>query len=147
MDITINTPALLFPAISLVMLAYTNRFLALASVIRNLHDRYKMQEEKHIIHGQIKNIRFRLKLVQYMQAFGVLTFIGSILCMYFIYINSMVLAHVVFASSLVSFVISLLLSLWEIQLSNKALGLQLGNMEGLEDPTVIQFIKKKFDKE
>jgi hypothetical protein len=147
MDITINTPALLFPAISLVMLAYTNRFLALASVIRNLHDRYKMQEEKHIIHGQIKNIRFRLKLVQYMQAFGVLTFIGSILCMYFIYINSMVLAHVVFASSLVSFVISLLLSLWEIQLSNKALGLQLGDMEGLEDPTVIQFIKKKFDKE
>jgi len=128
MDITINTPALLFPAISLVMLAYTNRFLALASVIRNLHDRYKMQEEKHIIHGQIKNIRFRLKLVQYMQAFGVLTFIGSILCMYFIYINSMVLAHVVFASSLVSFVISLLLSLWEIQLSNKALGLQLGDM-------------------
>jgi hypothetical protein len=145
MDITINTPALLFPAISLVMLAYTNRFLALASVIRSLHDRYKNQEEKHVLHGQIKNIRFRLKLVQYMQAFGVVTFLGSILSMYCIYINSMILAHIVFAGSLISFVVSLILSLWEIQLSNKALELQLGDMEGLEDPTVLEYIKKKLD--
>ncbi|MBC7614933.1 MAG: DUF2721 domain-containing protein, partial [Pedobacter sp.] len=28
MNLSINTPALLFPAISLIMLAYTNRFLA-----------------------------------------------------------------------------------------------------------------------
>lgn len=146
MDITINTPALLFPAISLVMLAYTNRFLALASVIRTLYDRYKSQEDKHIIHGQIKSIRFRLKLVQYMQVFGVLTFIGSILCMYFIYTNNMMLAHIIFALSLVSFVVSLLISLWEIQLSNRALELQLGDMEGLEDANVIQYFKKKFDR-
>ena len=131
MDITINTPALLFPAISLVMLAYTNRLLALASVTRNLHDRYKSHEEKVIIHGQIKSIRFRLKLVQYMQAFGILTFIGCILCMYCIYIETMLLAHYVFAISLLSFVVSLLISLWEIQLSNRALEMQLSDMDGL----------------
>ena len=147
MDISINTPALLFPAISLVMLAYTNRFLALASVIRTLHDRYKNQEEKHILHRQIKSIRFRLKLVQQMQVFGVVTFLGSILCMYFIYINSMMLAHIIFALSLISFVVSLLLSLWEIKLSNKALELQLSDMDDLNDSNVLQYFKKKFDRD
>ena len=81
-----------------------------------------------------------------MQVFGVLTFIGSILCMYFIYTNNMMLAHIIFALSLVSFVVSLLISLWEIQLSNRALELQLGDMDGLEDANVIQYFKKKFDR-
>ena len=74
MEISFNTPALLFPAISLIMLAYTNRFLALSSRVRNLHDKYQNQEQKHIIHGQIKNLRYRLKLIKNMQALGVVTF-------------------------------------------------------------------------
>ena len=147
MDISINTPALIFPAISLVMLAYTNRCLALASVIRNLHDKYKSHEQQHLIHGQIRSIRFRLKLVKNMQAFGVLTFIGSILCMYFIYVEQLLAAHIVFAGSLICFIISLILSFWEIQLSNRALEIELSDMEGLEDPTVIEYFKKKFEKE
>ena len=145
MDISINTPALLFPAISLVMLAHTNRFLALSSVIRNLHEKYQSQEQKHLIHGQIKSIRFRLKLVKRMQAFGVLSFLGCILSMYFIYIDWMNCAHASFAISLLLFVSSLAYSLWEIQISTKALELSLGDMEGLDDPTVMQYIKKKFE--
>lgn len=143
MDISINTPALLFPAISLVMLAYTNRFLALASTVRNLHDRYQNHQQKHILHQQIKSIRFRLKLVRHMQTFGVITFLGSIASMYFIYINSMNLAHIIFAVSLVSFIVSLLISLWEIQIGNKALELQLSDME--DNPTVFDYIKKKLE--
>ncbi len=61
MDISINTPALLFPAISLVMLAYTNRFLALANRVRSLHDKYNTQEQKHIIHAQIKIYAIHLR--------------------------------------------------------------------------------------
>jgi hypothetical protein len=147
MDISINTPALLFPAISLVMLAYTNRFLALANRVRNLHDKYNTQEQKHIIHAQIKNIRYRLKLIRNMQAYGVLTFLGCILAMYCIYIESMTVAHIIFAFSLVCFVISLVLSFLEILLSNKALELELSDMEGLEDPSVLEYIKKKFDRD
>ena len=45
MEITFNTPALLFPAISLLLLAYTNRFLALANLVRRLHDEYKRGEQ------------------------------------------------------------------------------------------------------
>jgi len=147
MDISINTPALLFPAISLVMLAYTNRFLALANRVRSLHEKYNSHEQKLIIHGQIKNIRYRLKLIKNMQAYGVITFLGSIISMYCIYIESMTIAHIIFAVSLICLVISLLLSFWEILLSNKALELELSDMEGLEDPSVLEYIKKKFDKE
>ncbi|MFZ9170382.1 MAG: DUF2721 domain-containing protein [Sediminibacterium sp.] len=147
MEISFNTPALLFPAISLIMLAYTNRFLALSSRVRNLHDKYQNQEQKHIIHGQIKNLRYRLKLIKNMQALGVVTFLGCILCMYLIYVQFMLAANVVFAISLLSFAASLLLSLLEIQLSTKALELELSDMEGLEDPSVIEYFKKKFGKE
>jgi hypothetical protein len=147
MEISFNTPALLFPAISLIMLAYTNRFLALSSRVRNLHDKYQNQEQKQLIHGQIKNLRYRLKLIKNMQALGVVTFLGCILCMYLIYVQLMLAANVVFAISLLSFSASLLLSLLEIQLSTKALELELSDMEGLEDPSVIEYFKKKFGKE
>ena len=147
MEISFNTPALLFPAISLIMLAYTNRFLALSSRVRNLHDKYQNQEQKHIIHGQIKNLRYRLKLIKNMQALGVVTFLGCILCMYLIYVQFMLAANIVFAISLISFSASLLLSLLEIQLSTKALELELSDMEGLEDPSVIEYFKKKFGKD
>jgi hypothetical protein len=129
------------------MLAYTNRFLALSSRVRNLHDKYQNQEQKQLIHGQIKNLRYRLKLIKNMQALGVVTFLGCILCMYLIYVQLMLAANVVFAISLLSFSASLLLSLLEIQLSTKALELELSDMEGLEDPSVIEYIKKKFGKE
>jgi hypothetical protein len=148
MDITINTPALLFPAISLIMLAYTNRFLALSSRIRQLHDKYTADnEQKHILHGQIKNLRYRLKLIKNMQALGVTTFLGCLVCMYFIYTEHFEVARWTFAISLLLFAGSLALSLLEIQLSTKALELELSDMEGLEDPTVLQYLKKKFDRD
>ncbi len=147
MEINFNTPALLFPAISLIMLAYTNRFLAIASRIRNLHEKYKGQENPKIIHGQIKNLRYRLKLIKNMQAFGVIAFLSCILCMYFIYVNQPGWASFMFSLSLILFAISLCMSLLEIQLSTKALELELSDMEGLEDPTVMEYLKSKFDRE
>jgi ABC-type multidrug transport system permease subunit len=130
MDITINTPALLFPAISLIMLAYTNRFLALANVIRNLHDRYKDPKEKERISllGQMKNLKFRLNLIKYMQIFGVLSIAFSIISMYLIYINWMTFAHLAFGASLTMFCVSLLLSLIELIQSTKSLEIELSDL-------------------
>jgi Protein of unknown function (DUF2721). len=48
MEINLTTPALLFPAISLLLLAYTSRFLALAALMRELHVRYKTQPDPRI---------------------------------------------------------------------------------------------------
>jgi hypothetical protein len=71
MLISINTPALLFPAITLLMLAYTNRFLALSTLIRNLHAQYKQSPADHPqIKDQIRNLSKRLVLIKRMQASG-----------------------------------------------------------------------------
>jgi hypothetical protein len=147
MDISINTPALLFPAISLLMLAHTNRFLALTSVVRSLHDKSHTftPDQKDVINRQIESLRFRIKLVKYMQAFGVAAILSSIISMYFIYSVHMDIAQVFFAMSLIFFAVSLVFSFWEILLSTKALELQLGDVGIQEDPVVFGFIKKKTD--
>jgi uncharacterized membrane protein YtjA (UPF0391 family) len=146
MDITINTPALLFPAISLVLLAYTNRYLALANRVRNLHDKYLEKGVNDLVlHGQIKSIRYRLKLIRNMQMLGMISIITCIFCIFLIYIEKTGIAQLLFAFGLMTFLISLCISLLEISMSNKALELELSDMEGLEDPTVLEYIKKKFE--
>lgn len=145
MDISINTPALLFPAISLIMLAYGNRFLALSSRVRNLHERYINNESTKIIHGQLKNMRYRLKLIKNMQFLGILSFLSAIITMYLIYIDRMGFAHFSFAISLLLFTSSLIVSLVEIHLSTKALELELSDIEGLEETGLVDYLKKKFD--
>jgi hypothetical protein len=147
MDITINTPALFFPAISLVMLAYTNRFLALASVVRNLHTQYLQSGKKQKIHGQIRNLKYRLRLIKNMQAFGVISFLLCIFSMYFIFINQSWWANILFALAMLAFIISLVMSLIEIKLSTRALELELGDIQDIEDPSIVQYLKKKFEKE
>jgi hypothetical protein len=131
MDININTPALLFPAVSLIMLAYTNRFLALASVVRNLHDRYHNLDDtkKPLIHAQIKNLRIRMRIIRNMQILGVSSFIIAIVCMYAITIGKMETASFLFAASLVLFAVSLILSLWELFISTRSIEIELSDLE------------------
>jgi len=147
MELSVNIPALLFPAISLIMLAYTNRFLALSNRVRVLHDKYLQQEKGTIIFGQIKNLKYRIILIQRMQTYGVATLLLSILCMFFIFIDYQAIAKFIFALSLISFSISIFLSLIEIRLSTKAIELELSDMEGLEDPSVMEYLRKRFERE
>jgi hypothetical protein len=133
MEISLNTPALLFPAITLLMLAYTNRFLALATLIRNLHAKYKQLQEGHeIIREQIKNLKQRLILIRRMQITGIFSFFLCVLSMLFVYFKHADWAAVTFAASLFSLLLSLGLSLREISISTKALELELKDMEGDE---------------
>lgn len=129
MEISFNTPALLFPAISLLLLAYTNRFLALASLVRKLHDEYERGKGNHIVIKQIHSLRYRLRLVRYMQTLGVFSFVCSVLTMYSIYSEWAVVSRYVFATALLSLLISLVISLIEITQSTKALELELSDIE------------------
>jgi Protein of unknown function (DUF2721) len=130
MEMSINTPALLFPAITLLMLAYTNRFLALSTLIRNLHSKYKQGlEDGEALQGQIRNLKRRMILIKQMQATGVMSFFFCVLCMLFFYLHYDVLAYSIFGISLVLLLISLALSLNEIFISTKALEIELGDME------------------
>src|SRR5689334_13403667 len=81
MDISLTTPALLFPTVSLLMLAYTNRFLTLATIIRNLSDRYSNEQGENLL-GQIRNLRYRVYLIRNMQIFGVLSLLMCVVSMF-----------------------------------------------------------------
>lgn len=129
-QISINTPALLFPAITLMMLAYTNRFLALATLIRNLHAQYKqVGEDRSVIKAQIKNLKKRLVLVKQMQAAGIVSFFLCVLSMLSFYLQYETWAFGIFGLSLLSLLLSLGLSLNEIFISTEALEIELMGME------------------
>ncbi len=142
-EININTPALLFPAITLLMLAYTNRFLSLAALVRNLHDEYSRGEKEPHLLQQIRNIRSRLNLIRYMQSFGIFSFLCCVLCMYTIFRGWMTIASWIFATSLVCLTISIILSLLEINKSTRALEVKLSDIEELSKANIFRDIFKR----
>jgi len=127
-QLTLTTPALLFSAISLIMLAYTNRFLAYASVVRNLHDKYKKDKNQGLIR-QIKNLRQRLYLTRAMQIFGISSLLLCVLTMFLIYVEQHVIAVWIFGMALILLIISLGLLIREIQISVEALEYHLSDLE------------------
>ncbi len=131
MELQLSTPALLFSAITLLMLAYTNRFLAIATLIRGLHKNYLKAPDQEIIVEQIHNLRRRLTLIKNMQLFGVLSFLLCVLCMFLLFQGYTDIANWVFMVSMGTLLISLGISLVEIQISTKALNLELSDMEGV----------------
>jgi hypothetical protein len=132
MEITYNTPALLFPAISLLLLAYTNRFVALANLTRRLHDEYISGKKNKILLQQIKSLKRRINLIRYMQGLGVFSFFLCVVCMYCIYIEKPQTAGIIFTISLLSLAVSLFISLVEIIKSTNAIELELSDIEELE---------------
>jgi hypothetical protein len=128
MELTLTTPALLFPAISLLLLAFTNRFLTLANLIRELHRSYKNNPEE-IIMAQLSNLRYRVVLIRNMQIFGVLSFFGCVLCMFTLFIGQVLVSKVIFAVSLLSLMVALAISLREVQISVDALNFRLSDLE------------------
>jgi len=127
-QLTLTTPALLFSAISLLLLAYTNRFLAYANVVRSLHARYK-ENKDDIIVGQIQNLRKRLILTRTMQLLGIGSLLLCVICMFLVYIELQLAAELIFGIALLMLIVSLAISVREIQISVKALDLHLGDME------------------
>ena len=131
MDITLTTPALLFPALSLLMLAYTNRFLGLSTVIRNLHADYQRSPNPNLL-GQIDNLRYRVILIRNMQIVGAASILGCVVCMLVLFFGLVELGKVIFIISLILLVISLALSIRELQISVGALELHLSVLEDEE---------------
>ncbi|WP_083963576.1 DUF2721 domain-containing protein [Spirochaeta cellobiosiphila] len=128
MNLTITTPALLFPAISLLLLAYTNRYLTLASLVRDLHDRYKKFSEDHLT-GQIKNLRVRIKIIKNMQILGVASFFLCVATMLVLFVEWELAGTILFAISLILLLASLALSIAELRISADALDIQLQDCE------------------
>lgn len=127
MTLTIETPALLFSATSLILLAYTNRFLTIAQIIRNLKKNYDDNHNKNIL-LEIKNLNLRLTLIRYMQLFGVMCLFLSVFAMLLLYIDQERIGIYVFGASLLCLLISLGISFWEISISVNALRVHLKDL-------------------
>ncbi len=131
MDFTLSTPALLFPTVSLLMLAYTNRFLTLATIIRGLHDRYKNDQDDNLL-GQIANLRYRVYLIRNMQIFGVLSLLFCVVSMFALFAGWVIGGQWAFGIALILMIVSMLISLRELQISVGALDLLLAELEDEE---------------
>ena len=128
MDITLTTPGLLFPAVSLLMLAYTNRFLTLATIIRSLHDRYHANRDENLL-AQIANLRYRIYLIRNMQIYGVLSLIFCVVSTFALFAGWVAGGQWSFAIAMILMIVSLAISLRELQISGGALDLLLRDME------------------
>ena len=127
MILHIETPALLFSATSLILLAYTNRFLTIATIVRSLKKTYDEKENKSIL-LEIKNLNLRLTLIRYMQMFGVLSLFLSVFAMLLLFLEQQILGIYLFGLSLLSLLVSLAVSFWEISISVNALRLHLSDL-------------------
>ena len=128
MQLTLTIPALLFPAISLMMLAYNARYLAIAALIRQLYKEYR-ESASRILGLQVKQLQKRLSIIKNMQAVAIISFLFSAITMFLIYVELEFWANMAFGISLLALILSLIMSLVEVQLSTKALGIQLQDME------------------
>ena len=129
MELTLTTPALLFPAISLLFLSYTNKFLALASLIRTLVSEHKQYPDNPVIKEQIASLRRRMELIKHMQGAGVVSFISCVIVMFLLHLHLVYWGVLIFGVSLVTLLISLVICLAEIKISIDALELQVRELE------------------
>ncbi|NCB84348.1 MAG: DUF2721 domain-containing protein [Bacteroidia bacterium] len=127
-ELTLITPTFLFSAISLIFLAYTNRFLAYTSLVRNLKEKY-LADKSNVTKAQIENLKKRLNLTRLMQMFGVASLLLCVITMLLIYIGSQTVAAIIFGIALLFLIISLALSVWEINISSNSIKIHLSDME------------------
>ncbi len=128
MELELTTPALLFTAISLLMTAYTSRFLTLAQLLRQLDAVYREKPDQ-IILEQMVNFSRRIRLIRWMQIMGVLSFILCVFSMLMLFMNYQLGGQISFAISLLSLMASLIILIYEVQISVKAIAYQLQDFE------------------
>ena len=130
MNIDYTVTALMFPAIPLIMAVYSNRFHTLSALIRKLHDEYVF--EKHIPpewEKQLKNLSRRINYLKFSIGAAGLGFLFNMMTVLGLYLGTIFVARLIFATCCVSMIISIVLFLFEIFLSTNALKLHLSDMK------------------
>lgn len=132
MDFTFATPALLFPAVSLLFISYTNRFISYAELVRRLHERWRTGGSR-VLARQIKNLRARIRMIRNMQIAGAISLLLCVICMILLFFELTFAAEVSFVLALFLMLVSLGLLVWEVSISVRALNLQLSDLAGDEN--------------
>lgn len=126
-NLPIETPALLFSATSLILLAYTNRFLTIATIVRGLKANYEANQTRSIL-LEIANLNKRLTLIRHMQMYGVLSLFFSVFAMSLLFAGIQDWGAYIFGLSLLLLLGSLAVSFWEISISVRALRIHLNDL-------------------
>jgi Protein of unknown function (DUF2721) len=142
MTFQVDTPALLFSATSLILLAYTNRFLTIAQIVRGLKQSYDEKKNKSIL-IEIRNLNLRLKLIRYMQLFGVFSLFLSVFAMFMLFFKLKVVGIVFFGIGLLSLLVSLGISFWEISISVDALQIHLKDILEENEPQEVKELSEQ----
>lgn len=127
-ELTLITPTFLFSAISLILLAFTNRFLAYTSLVRSLKEKY-LEDKSKVTKAQIENLKKRLRLTRLMQLYGVASLLLCVATMFLIYVGYQKVSAIIFGVALIFLIISLSLSVWEINISSNSIKIHLSDME------------------
>lgn len=138
MELSLTTPALLFPAISLLLLAYTNRFMTIAGLIRKLHEHYQEAPDPITLY-QIQNLRMRVILIRNMQVAGISSMLLCVVCMFLVYAGYNLVAQYLFGLGLLLLITSLILSIREILVSTNALNVLLSDIETEKNSSLRKF--------
>lgn len=128
MEMNITTPGLLFPAISLLLLAYTNRFVTLTSVIRQL-SKPDDKSGEDLARRQISSLRKRIQIIRWMQVFGVTAFLFCTMSTFALFVHLLTIGKILFGVSLIFLSVSLVFSLWEVQISAEAINIEVERLD------------------
>lgn len=128
MEFGYSTPALLFPTVSLLFLAYTTRFVTYANLVRGLHEKWR-EDRTSVLEVQIRNLRRRIRLIRNTQILGAVSLIACVLCMLLLFFRQVLAAELLFGAALAAMTASLVLLTVEVSISTEALDAQLHDME------------------
>lgn len=135
LNLDIQTVGLLFPAISLLFLAYTNRFLATGQLIRSLGSNIKNGKSKQI-RDQLRNLKKRLELIRIMQLYGAISLFLDTFALLFLALDFKLIGVLFFYSSVISMIYSLFNLIIEIYISTIALNIELKTMNGYNESNI-----------
>ena len=128
MELSLTTPAILFPTISLLLLAYTNRFISIGNRLRSLHDRYTSDHTESLL-SQIRIFKRRIRMIRDLQLVGISSLFFCVLTMLLIFENYITAAKIVFTGSLILLLASFTIAAYEIIISTHAMNIQLKDIE------------------
>ena len=132
MELTLTTPALLFPAIAILMLGYINRYISAANVIRTFKKDYDAGYVHTDIVVQIKILRTRVELLRIMLSVAITALMCACVSMFLIFARYQTAGKIVFGASLLGMIVSMILSLFETSQSNKSLHIEISYILGQE---------------
>jgi sterol desaturase/sphingolipid hydroxylase (fatty acid hydroxylase superfamily) len=141
-DISINTPALLFPTVSLLYIGYTNRFMSIASLVRGLKEKFLATHDEDLL-KQIANLRRRIVLIRNMQLMGIAALIVNVFSIVALYLRYQNTGEMLFFVSLILLILSMIAAIREVFISVDALNIELSSVEELKEELAEKGILKR----